>query len=153
MKYEDLYSCLLVNRLWCEVSVPILWIDIQSYNILIACLPNESKEILHKNGIVLSTFTSKPPLFNYVTFIKFLSINEVCEEIALQKDLNRIYLHVSYRWKSLKCLWIKLLLKELSFYSKNPLQKLPLTTYSGLIDCLRNLSEFNCIPNISYNSI
>ena len=52
-----LYSCILVNRLWCKVSVRILWRSDRVYNnrtyyTLISCLPNESKEILSKNGIV-----------------------------------------------------------------------------------------------------
>src|SRR5687768_18450949 len=76
----SLRSCLLVNRLWCKVSVPILWKSIQNYNTLIACLPNESKEILNKNKIILLTPNSKPPLFNYVIFIKNLS-SEVSYEI------------------------------------------------------------------------
>src|SRR5580765_1002388 len=80
-----LHSCLLVNRLWCEISVRILWRDIWNlrYSVtgkhqlkvasatlstLIACLPNESKEFLHKNEIFISTPTSKPPLFNYAAF-------------------------------------------------------------------------------------
>jgi len=33
----DLRSCLLVNRLWCEVSVQILWTKIQNYDTLISC--------------------------------------------------------------------------------------------------------------------
>ncbi|RIA79394.1 hypothetical protein C1645_840783 [Glomus cerebriforme] len=33
-------------------------------NIFVACLPNESKELLYKNGIIIPTPTSKPPLFN-----------------------------------------------------------------------------------------
>src|SRR3954471_8748001 len=75
-----LHSCLLVNRLWCEISVRILWRDVLSFkyasyqsdvssqilNTLISCLPNESKELLQKNEISISTPTSKYPLFNYV---------------------------------------------------------------------------------------
>src|SRR6266498_4696728 len=77
-----LYSCLLVNRLWCEVSVRIFWRSIwnynnRAYNTLISCLPNESKEILYKNGIVISTPTSKSPMFNYAAFCKILSIIQV----------------------------------------------------------------------------
>ena len=54
-----LHSCLLVNRLWCELSVRILWRDVLNskcrnvkrparpiLSTLIACLPNESKELL-----------------------------------------------------------------------------------------------------------
>jgi hypothetical protein len=44
---------------------------------LIACLPNESKELLHKNEISIPTPTSNPPLFNYPEFCKVLSINEI----------------------------------------------------------------------------
>src|ERR1043165_4844995 len=72
-----LHSCLLVNRLWCEVSVRILWTSVWNYDTLIACLPDESKEILYKNGIIPSTSTSKPPLFNYVAFIRNLEIDNI----------------------------------------------------------------------------
>src|SRR3954447_12480515 len=77
-----LRSCLLVNRLWCEVSVRILWRIIRNYNTLIACLPIESKEVLYQNGIITSTSAaSTPPMFNYVSFCKVLSINRVSYEI------------------------------------------------------------------------
>src|SRR3990170_3938270 len=86
-----LRSCLLVNCLWCEVSVRILWTRIQNYNTLIACLPNESKEILFKNGIIISTQTTNPPLFKYVTFIKNLSINEVRREIKYLLKKHQLF--------------------------------------------------------------
>src|SRR5437764_8116474 len=71
---EDcLHSCLLVNHLWCEVSVRILWRSPWNYRTLIACLPNESKEILYENGIIISPPTSKPLMFNYVSFCKELT--------------------------------------------------------------------------------
>src|ERR1700761_8373510 len=94
-----LHSCLLVNRLWCEVSVRILWRDIWSFiystpyghkrqrvesailSTLIACLPSESKELLHKNKIFISTPTSKPLLFNYASLCKVLSINDICRMV------------------------------------------------------------------------
>src|SRR6266536_5113225 len=77
-----LYSCILVNRFWCEVSVRIFWRNIWNYSVsnfstLIACLPNESKEILHENGIIISTPTSKSPTFNDASFCKVLYINRV----------------------------------------------------------------------------
>src|SRR5215210_4317097 len=76
-----LHSCLLVNRLWCEVSVRILWTSVWNYDTLIAYLPNESKEILYKNGIIPSIPTSKPPLFNYIEFIKNLEIDDIIRNI------------------------------------------------------------------------
>ena len=75
-----LRSCLLVNRLWCEVSVRILWRSIRNYNSLISCLPYESKEILSKNGIIISTLAS--PTFNYPSFCKILSVHEVNNKIG-----------------------------------------------------------------------
>ncbi len=69
-----LHSCLLVNRFCCKASVRILWKSIWNHNTLIACLPKESKEILIKNGIIISIPTSKPPLFNYISFIKRLQL-------------------------------------------------------------------------------
>src|SRR5438477_3192830 len=77
-----LRSCLLVNRLWCEVSVRILWRSIRNYNTLIACLPNESKEILYKNGIITSISTSNNPMFNYSSFCKVLSVYQIKREIS-----------------------------------------------------------------------
>src|SRR6266536_692587 len=97
-----LHSCLLVNRYWCKISVRILWRNIWTFknssfhyqerplkvatsilSTLIACLPNESIELLHKNEIFISTPTSKPPLFNYAKFYKVLSINEIYHLIYL----------------------------------------------------------------------
>src|SRR5438045_8868799 len=75
----SLRSCLLVNRLWCGVSVRILWRSIRNYNTLIACLPNESKR---KEIIISLSLTSKPPMFNYATFCKVLSIKEVNDGIT-----------------------------------------------------------------------
>src|ERR1051325_5986941 len=82
---NTLHSCLLVNRLWCEVSVGILWRNVwggirpssRILSTLFACLPDESKELLHKNGIVVSTSTSKPPFFNYASFCRVLSIDKI----------------------------------------------------------------------------
>src|SRR4051812_28800979 len=88
-----LHSCLLVSRLWCKISVRILWRNIWDFrysisndrqlkvtsaifSTLISCLPNESKEILH-NEMKISV-PLKPPVFNYAAFCKVLFIDEIC---------------------------------------------------------------------------
>src|SRR5438876_11720017 len=76
-----LHSCLLVNQLWCKVSVRILWTSVLNYDTLIACLPNESKEILYNYRIITPTPASKPPLFNYIKFIKILEIDNIIKNI------------------------------------------------------------------------
>src|ERR1051325_6137790 len=88
-----LHSCLLVNRLWCKVAVRNLWKNVWNYSTLIACLPNESKEILLKNGIVISTPTSKSPTFNYASFCKVLSVDQVNHKVkTLLKNQPSIFL-------------------------------------------------------------
>ena len=95
---NTLYSCLLVNRLWCEISVRILWRNVlghglttrNSFRMLLACLSDESKELLQMNGIVISTPTLKSPLFNYVSFCNALSIsviNNAIEHFAFKRNL------------------------------------------------------------------
>src|SRR5947199_444487 len=64
------------------VSVRIFWRNVWNYSVsnfstLIACLPNESKEILYENGIIISTPISKSPTFNYASFCKVISIDHV----------------------------------------------------------------------------
>jgi|ERR1051325_5446302 hypothetical protein len=151
-----LYSCLLVNRLWCEVAVRLLWKEASDYNItnvitLIACLPNESKEILHNNGIIIPTPTLNLPMFNYASFCKNLSIYLINTKIRCllenqpsisAHDLsNKIFIVVQEIFKlfmnqisSLKCLCI-------CSYG------ITLTIYPGAKDCLKNLSELICDSN------
>ena len=90
-----LHSCLLVNRHWCKNSVGILWKNVWDFeyyvyhrrvalsilSTLVACLPNESKELLNGNEIFIPTPTSSPPLFNYAAFCKVLSVYNIGEII------------------------------------------------------------------------
>src|SRR6266540_338951 len=154
-----LHSCLLVNRHWCEVSVRILWKRIQNYDTLIACLPSESREILFKNEIVISTPTSKPPLFNYVAFVKNLSINEIVKNILriLQTITSKSFddnKSIIVTQEMFKMLMNQISLKTLDFYylyfpNSKYFSNISFTTYPGAMDCLRKLSELNCGSDIS----
>ena len=122
---ETLRSCLLVNRSWCEIAVRILWSDVHDYcslNIrtLISCLPNESKEILHKNGIPILTPTSKPPMFNYASFCKVLSISRVNYKIKkLLKNQQSIpYEHINSRVNIVEHELHKLFMNQISSLKK-----------------------------------
>ncbi|GBC00283.1 hypothetical protein RclHR1_00380051 [Rhizophagus clarus] len=108
-----LHSCLLVNRFWCKISVRILWetpdVSAKLLNTLISCLPDESKNILHNNGIIFPNLnslcppgdhlfkkevtlasTSKPPSFNYASFCKVLSISKIYYSVAETFLNNRL---------------------------------------------------------------
>src|SRR6266498_1571227 len=73
---NSLHSCLLVNKEWCNIIVPILWkhslnVPIRNvFEIILSCLSSSSKQILINNDIKLPLLT-KTPLFNYISFCKF----------------------------------------------------------------------------------
>src|SRR3990170_6574619 len=146
-----LHSCLLVNRLWCEISVQILWKSIWNYNTLIACLPSESKDILNKNGIILLSSTSKP-LFNYVAFIKRLSIGEIDKKIEsiLKNQQQPVASQNIVMQEIFKMFMNRITLMELEFYyiKSTYTSFIPFITYPGAVDCLKYLSEFRCSSDI-----
>ncbi|GBB84232.1 hypothetical protein RclHR1_10860002 [Rhizophagus clarus] len=154
-----LYSCILVNRFWCEISVKIFWRDVYSYNTskfktLIACLPIESKKILHDNGIIISTSTSKFPTFNYATFCKVLFINIVYYRIReLLEDQKTISPQdLNNKTQIVVNEIFKMLMKQVTslkglFFS--PYSNITFTLYPGAQNCLKNLSELRCNSNVS----
>src|SRR6266513_1397180 len=88
---KSLYSCLLVNRTWCETTVPILWKDPLKvcrtynakktlFNVLLLLLPKESRDILKNQEIDLLTEIYQRPLFNYINFWRHLNLH-ILEEI------------------------------------------------------------------------
>ncbi|GBC41477.2 hypothetical protein GLOIN_2v1784405 [Rhizophagus irregularis DAOM 181602=DAOM 197198] len=153
-----LHSCLLVNRLWCGVSVRILWKNVWNYKTLITCLPKESKEILYENKIITTTLNSKTPLFDYTTFIKSLSIYNVHDMIKniLQNYQSITPQNLNYKKyivarEIYKFLMNKISsLRELYFYSY-PIINVPnvtFTSYPGAKDCLKYLSKLSCRSDI-----
>src|ERR1043165_2107130 len=150
----NLHSCLLVNRLWCEISVRILWSSVWNYDTLVACLPNESKEILYKNKIITSTSSSKHPLFNYVAFIRNLEIDNIIKntlknyQSTTPQNLNyQKYIIAQEIYKLFDQIYS---LKELHFYSTT-VESVPNVTptlFLGAGECLKHLSKLSCRSNI-----
>ncbi|GBC21727.2 hypothetical protein GLOIN_2v1511704 [Rhizophagus irregularis DAOM 181602=DAOM 197198] len=76
---SSLYSCILVNRFWCRMTIPILWKNPLAfknishdkfYTTIINMLPTSSIKFLVENNIVLpSPIISRRPLFNYLSFL------------------------------------------------------------------------------------
>jgi hypothetical protein len=157
----SLHSCLLVNRLWCEVSVRILWKNIWTakpithgrrrlkvnpsiLNTLITCLPNNSKIRLLEKGILDSTQISGTPLFDYASFCKVLSINEIGQAIV------DIFKNQKYLAKEImKMFMTKTSLKKLSYYTDSNTINLSFIRYPGAKDYLRNLSKISCSSGIN----
>ncbi|PKC66954.1 hypothetical protein RhiirA1_459021 [Rhizophagus irregularis] len=159
---HSLYSCILVNRLWCEVSVRILWRNSWNYtnlnfNTLIACLPNKSKEILSKNEITILTPTLKPPTFNYASFCKILSVNRVYYNIErlLINQQNILPRSLKYYAFIVAQEVFQMFIKEISSLRNLIFFPFPYITFSFSLlypeakDCLKNLSELRCGSDIS----
>src|SRR5437762_9647209 len=82
---KSLYSCLLVNKTWCETTVPILWKNPLKFcptgkkrilfDIILLHLPKESRSILKNHGIDLFTELHQRPLFNYISFWRHLNLS------------------------------------------------------------------------------
>ncbi|PKY49297.1 hypothetical protein RhiirA4_465222 [Rhizophagus irregularis] len=168
--YDDentLYSCLLVNRLCCEIAVRILWrniwkiynyekphISLSIINTLIACLPKESEEILHKNGINITIISIKKPLlFNYASFCKIISIHKINKMIKLALIKQQSIISEGLENKHIKYLLLREILKMLM----NQISSLKALKYnnSGNIYLLpeakihlTNLTELKCDSDI-----
>ncbi|CAG8671500.1 13015_t:CDS:2, partial [Ambispora leptoticha] len=97
----DLFSCLLVNRFWCQNSVALLWrrpwIPGHSRNqesaskliqIYVSCLPEEAKKNLIKNGINFRT-PSTPLAFDYASFLRDLDYDQIESEEETEEETER----------------------------------------------------------------
>jgi hypothetical protein len=172
-----LHSCLLVNRLYCEIAVRILWKNIWNFkysikykpyyrthvplaiiSTLIACLPNESKELLNNNGIFIINSTKKSPLFNYPSFCKVLSIHGIDQMIQYILENKQLITTKSLKYNKyllsqeiLKMFMNQISsLKSLDYYSgySKKVQSIMFINLPESRNCLSNLLELNCSSDI-----
>ncbi|GBB86798.1 hypothetical protein RclHR1_13210005 [Rhizophagus clarus] len=82
---KTLHSCILVNRLWCHLAIPLLWEDpftikvLKNYNFIDIYLHNlndDDKAKLNEYVTPNNLFPSNT-LFNYPSFIQHLDTNKV----------------------------------------------------------------------------
>jgi hypothetical protein len=97
---KSLHSCLLVNREWCRLVVPILWRnyswcnveEFNFFNTILSWLSSSSKQLLSDNDIKLPPTTLlKPPLFNYISFCRFPEteiINRMIEMVLGNQNVS-----------------------------------------------------------------
>ncbi|PKY24035.1 hypothetical protein RhiirB3_438440 [Rhizophagus irregularis] len=75
---------LLVSRLWCSISVRLLWRNRLDYKTLLSCLPNESMDILRANNILVPALITT--FVNYASFCKKFLLDEF-----FHSGINKIF--------------------------------------------------------------
>ncbi|RIA91066.1 hypothetical protein C1645_768448 [Glomus cerebriforme] len=137
---KSLHSCLLANREWCRLAVPILWKKYSWSNVdetvcfnklintILFFLPSSSKQLLSDNDIKLpSTILSKPPFFNYIDFCKFPKSEVVRKIIGIvlgnfsQQDKKDLFEQVIYKLFVSQCKNVK----EVIWQTSQPLSLFP----------------------------
>ncbi|CAB5179909.1 unnamed protein product [Rhizophagus irregularis] len=153
---KSLHSCLLVNKVWCHLVVPILWGKYPWYvidrkesekliNVIISQLSSSSRKFLSENNVSLSsTILSKPLTFNYVSLCKFPGAENVSNIINIvnnydftkRRDLleQEIYKLFISQCKNIK---------ELSWETSQPLSLFP-----GALTCFSQLHSLRINMNI-----
>src|SRR5436190_11356389 len=82
---KSLFSCLMVNRLWCETVIPILWrnpwrytfdyyIKSSLYSIVVFYLPDDIKKFLTREG---SSVLDQSLAFDYLSFCKSINVDNI----------------------------------------------------------------------------
>ncbi|PKY16827.1 hypothetical protein RhiirB3_521490 [Rhizophagus irregularis] len=104
--YSTLHSCVLVNRLWCRLAIPLLWenpfsIPTKNYNVIDIYLNDDLKTKLNEYEIIEDSLPSNT-LFDYPSFLKSLNIYKFINSVEkwfetvyiISKPANGYYLKV-----------------------------------------------------------
>ncbi|GBB91006.1 hypothetical protein RclHR1_01810009 [Rhizophagus clarus] len=84
---KSLYSCISVDKTWCEIIIPILWsnpwkyLKIENYkllfNVIISHSSNNFKNNFSNQKFNFLKDSYQKPLFNYLNFCKHLNLSEI----------------------------------------------------------------------------
>ncbi|PKC75130.1 hypothetical protein RhiirA1_529011 [Rhizophagus irregularis] len=99
--FSTLHSCILVNRLWCRLTIPLLWENPFS-------IPTKNYKFIEIYLLSLNDdFETKPSntLFNYPSFLKYLNIWKfmICVEIWSRNAIRtlkpeRYFIYDTYKY-------------------------------------------------------
>ncbi|CAB4393063.1 unnamed protein product [Rhizophagus irregularis] len=128
---------------------------------LIACLPNESKDFLINNGASIPI--SNPPLFNYASFCKVLSIPHLSIEdhkiltiknpknYLIVQEILKMFMEQIPSLKQMDFCFEKDYYDYYNYYNKlyTKYNVLDFINFPGANDCLKNLSKLICYSYIN----
>ncbi|EXX73270.1 hypothetical protein RirG_061740 [Rhizophagus irregularis DAOM 197198w] len=151
---KTLFSCLMVNKIWCETVIPILWRNPWRYEInysnknylfmiIASYLSDDIKEFLTRQGIQLPSVSFQSLLFDYLSFCRSINVNTLNTITSIGSSLayNQFLLQQEFyclfmkKFPELNCLDMNLI-KHQIFYipeAKN---------------CLESLCELKCDTSI-----
>jgi hypothetical protein len=154
---KSLLSCLLVNRAWCATAVPILWRDpgrgyipIRLFNTIILHLSEDTRNILKNQGTNnqgKSNEKYQRPLFNYISFWKYLELYpleslisrkniEESKKSIIRNEILKLFINKNAKFNHL----------SIPRYFDYQLHLIP-----GVECCLSDLKSFSCYVDIDQN--
>src|ERR1043165_263513 len=158
--HKTLFSCLLINKQWCEITVPILWrkpwklgISIEFWEFitdtLILCLSDYSKQVLHINGIISSTVLSQQPKFDYISYIEYISQDLITKFVNNYITTNFEEDTFSSMHKDLlfEEIW-KMFLNQCVSLNSFTLPNIKIINYLGEDNCLQYIRKLKCSTDI-----
>src|SRR5215471_5648755 len=82
---NTLFSCLLVNKNWFYIIIPILWKNPWKYlkknlvllKVIMSHLSEESRNNIENQNILVLTTSYQKPLFKYLSFCKHLNFKTI----------------------------------------------------------------------------
>ncbi|PKC75792.1 hypothetical protein RhiirA1_528515 [Rhizophagus irregularis] len=155
--YSTLYSCVLVNRLWCRLAIPLLWenpfsIPAGNYNFIEVYLYNLNdclKSKLNEYQIIDHYLSPLNTLFNYPSFIRYLSMCKIASSIDRWLEANDIISKFSNRYSESIFEFKRLI--ELSLIELFIENEANLHTFEIKLDTYRNKYCDNILESILQN--
>jgi hypothetical protein len=113
---KSLFSCLMINRLWCENAIPILWRNPWCYNginysnksslfIIIAhYLFDNIKEYITNQKIQLPLAIQQSLLFDYLSYCRSINVNTIDSVISIGSSLghNQFFIQQEFYYLFMK---------------------------------------------------
>jgi hypothetical protein len=152
---KSLFSCLMVNRLWCETVVPVLWRSPWSYsginysnkislfNIIASYLSDSIKDFITNQDVQLPSGSDRSLLFDYLSFCRSIDVTIINGIISIGSPLsyNRFFIQEEFYYlmmrkcPELKYLDMRLIKHQLFYFPEAKVR-------------LESLCELNCDTSI-----
>ncbi|EXX53765.1 uncharacterized protein OCT59_012730 [Rhizophagus irregularis] len=151
---KSLFSCLMVNRFWCETVIPILWrnpwcYDIKYYDkdylfiIIASYLSDDIKEFLKRLGIQKPLVSRKSLLFDYLSFCRNVDINVLSSIISTGSSSTNHQLFLQQEF----CVVFMKNCQELKYFDMRSL-KHQIFHFPEAKLCFESLYELKCDTSI-----